>query len=100
MHIATVLLIESLSEFSLVVLLEAFVAAFAVIYTYFKQSLNYFQKRNVIVAFEPTFHWSNFASPFSKEKGVLDVVVKAYEEPKKSAIQWFLFSIHIYKYYH
>lgn len=68
----------------LIDLFSVTLAIFLVIYTYFKWSYKYWQRRGVVVPFEPTFPLGNFNNPFSKEEGILHVLIAMYDAAKKA----------------
>lgn len=69
-------------------LLGIFVALVAVVYTYFKWSLKYWEKRNVIVPVEPTFPLGNLRNPILHKKWVGQIMADIYYELKNRKLRF------------
>lgn len=64
------------------------VAIFAIIYTYFKWSYKYWERRNVVVPFEPEFPFGNMGNPIWNAKNMGQASMDTYFELKKRNLRY------------
>lgn len=69
-------------------LLGVLVALLAVIYTYFKWSFKYWERRNIPVPFEPRFPFGNVGNPVLRQKTFGEIMADCYFELKKRNLRF------------
>lgn len=64
------------------------IATFVIVYTYFKWSYKYWERRGVLTPVKPSFPLGNFTSPLNKDEFILDTILTVYKALKKQKARY------------